>query len=173
MSWRVAWCFLFQIMSPLQFSPHVTTFRIRNTSWIASKTDICKSKFNVCYHFLDIYENPRRKSFINLSCPKHPEIIHWNKKWHKFLFSHFFVVPQKGFINAGRPFILEFISNNSGTFRGLRPNNTTHILSEFISSNSDTFKDKMKNNTKNFLLEFISNNTDTFREILPNKTQPL
>ena len=27
---------------------------------------------------------------------KHPKITNWNKKWHKFLFSHFFVVPQYG-----------------------------------------------------------------------------
>ena len=48
-----------------------------------SKRYICKSKFHVCYHFfLDIYENPRRKNFFNLSCPKHCKII----KWHNFYF---------------------------------------------------------------------------------------
>ena len=51
-----------------------------------SKRYICKSKFHVCYHFLDIYENPGRKNFINPSCPKHCKIIHWNKKWHNFYF---------------------------------------------------------------------------------------
>ena len=56
------------------------------------------SKFHVCYHFLDTYENPGRRTFINLSCSKHPKIINWNKKWHRFLFSYFFVVLQKGFI---------------------------------------------------------------------------
>ena len=30
-----------------------------------SKRHICKSKFHVCYHFLDIHENLRRKDFIN------------------------------------------------------------------------------------------------------------
>ena len=35
----------------------------------------CKSKFHVCYHFLDIYENLRIKNFINPSCPKLPKII--------------------------------------------------------------------------------------------------
>ena len=45
--------------------------------------------------FLDNYENPRRKNFINLSCTKHPKRINWNKKRLKYLFSHFFVVPQK------------------------------------------------------------------------------
>ena len=30
-----------------------------------SKRRICKSKFHVCYHFLDIHENLRRKDFIN------------------------------------------------------------------------------------------------------------
>ena len=49
-----------------------------------SKRYICKRKFHVCYHFLDIYESPRRKNFINPSCPKHPKIINWNKKWHNF-----------------------------------------------------------------------------------------
>ena len=40
--------------------------------------------------FLDTYENPRRKNFIKPSCPKHPQIINLKKKWHKFLYSHFF-----------------------------------------------------------------------------------
>ena len=39
------------------------------------KRYICKSKFHVCYQFLDIYENPRTKNFINPSCPKHHKII--------------------------------------------------------------------------------------------------
>ena len=47
--------------------------------------------------FWDIYENARKKNFINPSCPNHPKIIHWNKEWHKLLFLHFFVVPQKRF----------------------------------------------------------------------------
>ena len=40
-----------------------------------SKRHIRKSNFHVCYNFLDIYENLKRKNFINLSCPKHPKII--------------------------------------------------------------------------------------------------
>ena len=32
---------------------------------------ICKKKFHVCYHCLDIYENPTGKIFLNPSCPKH------------------------------------------------------------------------------------------------------
>ena len=44
------------------------------------------SKFHVCYQFLDTYENPGRKTFINPSCPKHPKIINWNKKWQIFIF---------------------------------------------------------------------------------------
>ena len=40
-----------------------------------SKRHICKNNFHVCHHFLDIYENPGRKNFINPSCPKHPKII--------------------------------------------------------------------------------------------------
>ena len=31
--------------------------------------------FHVYYHIFDIYENPRSKNFINLSCPKHSKII--------------------------------------------------------------------------------------------------
>ena len=45
--------------------------------------DYGKSKFHVCYHFFS-YENPRGKSFINPSCPKHPKIITWNKNGHLF-----------------------------------------------------------------------------------------
>ena len=55
---------------------------------------IYKSKFHVCYQFFR-YENPRRKNFVNPSCPKHPKII--EIKYDNFLFSHFFVVPQKVF----------------------------------------------------------------------------
>ena len=33
------------------------------------KTYICKSKFHVCYNILSIYENPRRKNFINPPVP--------------------------------------------------------------------------------------------------------
>ena len=62
------------------------------------KGHICKSKFHVCYHFfLDICENPGRKTFINPSSPKHPEIIEI-KNDIDFLFSPFFVVLQNGFI---------------------------------------------------------------------------
>ena len=35
------------------------------------------------------------ENFISPSYPKHLKIIHWNKKWYKFLFAHFFAVPQK------------------------------------------------------------------------------
>ena len=31
---------------------------------------------------------------MNPYCPKHPELINWNKKW-QILFFHFFVVAQK------------------------------------------------------------------------------
>ena len=54
-----------------------------------SKRYICKSKFHVCFQFLDM-KIPGEKTF----CPKHPKKINWNKKWHKFLFSRFFVVSQ-------------------------------------------------------------------------------
>ena len=61
-----------------------------------SKRHIFKSKFHVCCHFLDI-KIPGANTFINPSCPKHPNIIDWNKKWHK---SHFFEEPQEGFMKA-------------------------------------------------------------------------
>ena len=38
------------------------------------KRHICKSKFHVCCQFFR-YKNPRRKYFLNPSCPKHPKII--------------------------------------------------------------------------------------------------
>ena len=47
-----------------------------------SKRYICKNKFHVCYHNLDVYENPRRKNYINPSCPKHPKF-------------HLFEVPKR------------------------------------------------------------------------------
>ena len=62
------------------------------------KGTIVKASCMFATIFLDIYENPRRKNFINQSCHKHHKIINWNKKWHRFLLSHFFVVRQKGFI---------------------------------------------------------------------------
>ena len=53
-----------------------------------SKRYICKSRY-ICFMFVTIlsiyiYESPKRKNFINPSCPKHPKIINWNKKWHNF-----------------------------------------------------------------------------------------
>ena len=62
-----------------------------------SKRHICNSKFHACNHFFNIYQNPRRKNFIHPSCPKHPKID------GKFLFSYFFVVPQKALMKAGTP----------------------------------------------------------------------
>ena len=38
----------------------------------------------VTIFWIYIYESPKRKNFINPSCPKHPKIINWNKKWHNF-----------------------------------------------------------------------------------------
>ena len=61
-----------------------------------SKRHICRSKFQVRYLFLDIYENPRRKNFINLSCAKHSKII--EIKNDKLLFLYFLLVHQKAFI---------------------------------------------------------------------------
>ena len=36
---------------------------------------ICKNKFHVCYHYLDIYENPTGKSFLTLPVPSILKII--------------------------------------------------------------------------------------------------
>ena len=47
-----------------------------------SKRYICKNKFHVCYHILDVYENHRRKNYINPSCSKHPKF-------------HLFEVPKR------------------------------------------------------------------------------
>ena len=73
------------------------------------KGTFAKASFMFVTIFLDIYENPRRKTFINPFCPKHPKIINWNKKWHKF--SHFLVLPQKGFLLA---FIKPFLIHQNG-----------------------------------------------------------
>ena len=48
--------------------------------------------------------------------------------------------------------------------------NNNGIILEFIWNNSDTFRVFTQNNTTHFLLEFTSNNTETFWEALPNKT---
>ena len=39
-----------------------------------------KASFMFVIICLDIYENPRRKNFMNPSCPKHPKIINRSKK---------------------------------------------------------------------------------------------
>ena len=84
---------------------------------------------------------------------------------------------------------IEFISNNTRTFRELLPSNTTHfsrhqtimtfsksywqtILQTFpdfilLANNTDTFRELLANN---FFPEFISNNINIFRELLGNNT---
>ena len=39
-----------------------------------------KASFMLVPIALDICENPRRKNFVNPSCPRHPKIINSNKK---------------------------------------------------------------------------------------------
>ena len=74
-----------------------------NHFWI-TQPELCltgtflKVSFMFVTIFLDIYENPRIRNFIDPFWPKHPKTINWKKKWHKFLFSHVFVVSQNGFI---------------------------------------------------------------------------
>ena len=72
------------------------------------KAELClegtfvKISFTLVTILLDIYENPRRKNFINTSSSKYSKIIiNYNRKWHKLLFLHFFVVPQKRVIFGG------------------------------------------------------------------------
>ena len=61
-----------------------------------SKRHICKSKFHVCYHFLRNLWKAWEKNFINPSCPKHPKIFNWSKKWHRFSESfHLFETPKR------------------------------------------------------------------------------
>ena len=50
------------------------------------KGTFLKANFMFVIIFLGIYENPKRKNFINPSCSKHCKIINWNKKWHNFYF---------------------------------------------------------------------------------------
>ena len=40
-----------------------------NHFWIMYKMHICKSKFHVCYHILDIYKNPGRKTLLTYPAP--------------------------------------------------------------------------------------------------------
>ena len=50
-------------------------FLIITQAELCLKGTFVKASF-VCYHFfLDIYENSRRKNFINQSCLKHHKII--------------------------------------------------------------------------------------------------
>ena len=68
---------------------------------VITKAELClkgtfvKVSFISVTIFLDIYEDPRRKNFINPSCPKHKIIEIKNDII--FIFT-LFVVPQKGFI---------------------------------------------------------------------------
>ena len=65
---------------------------LNNTSWIMSKTHICKifiAGFMFVTIFLHINKSPRRNTFFNPSCPKHHKIINWNKKWHEHIFKLF------------------------------------------------------------------------------------
>ena len=50
------------------------------------KGSFAKASFMFAAIFLDLYQNPRRKNFINPSGPKHPKIINWTKKWQIFIF---------------------------------------------------------------------------------------
>ena len=52
--------------------------------------------------FIPIYRNA---SELNLSRPVHFRKLYQNKNELKILFSHFFVVPQKGFMRAFKAFI--------------------------------------------------------------------
>ena len=58
----------------------MTTLLNLNHFWII-QAELClkgpfvKASFLFVTIFLDIYENPRRKNFINPSCLKHPEVI--------------------------------------------------------------------------------------------------
>ena len=51
--------------------------------------------------------------------------------------------------------------------QGLENNNW--IILALLWNNSGTFRELIQNNTTHFLSEFISNNTESFREILPHK----
>ena len=66
-------------------------------------------------------------------------------------------------LGCKRPVLSKFIS-----MQDLENNNW--IILEFIWNNSDTFRELIHNNNTHFLSEFISNNTETFREVLLHKT---
>ena len=50
-------------------------FLIITQAELRLKGTFVKTSFMFVTIFLDIYENPRRKKFINPSCSKHPKII--------------------------------------------------------------------------------------------------
>ena len=78
-----------------------TTLLNLNHFWI-TQAELClkgafvKANFMLATIFLDIYQNPMRKTFIKPSCPKQTKIIEiWNKQWHKFLVSHSLLCLKK------------------------------------------------------------------------------
>ena len=78
--------------------PFKSLLPLNSTSWIMFKRHICERKFHVSYHFFRYLWGLRRTNFINPSCSKHPKIT--KIKNDKFLFQHFFLVPQKRFMKA-------------------------------------------------------------------------
>ena len=72
-----------------------------NHFWIMYKMHICKNKFHVCYHILDIYKNPGRKSLLTCPAPCILDQLIEIKIYtyiYIFLFSQFFDVHHKSFI---------------------------------------------------------------------------
>ena len=80
-----------------------------NHFWIKTQAELClkgtfvKASFMLVTIFLHIYENPRRKNFINPTYSKNHKIINWNKK-PQFLFTllcgaskrfHLFEAPKR------------------------------------------------------------------------------
>ena len=62
-----------------------------NHFWI-TQAELCltgtflKVSFMYVTIFLDIYENPRIRNFIDPFCPKHPKTINWKKNGINFYF---------------------------------------------------------------------------------------
>ena len=86
------WFILDSLGNIYEIYPNLTMVTFSNHFWTA-QADLClkdtfvKASFMFVASFSDIYENPKRKNFINPFSHKHPKIINLNKILHKFFYS--------------------------------------------------------------------------------------
>ena len=87
LDWINNWIILDPLGNIYEVYAKLTVMALLNLNhfWITQaelrlKSTLVKASFMFVTILLGIYENPRRKSFINPSCPEHPKMINWNKK---------------------------------------------------------------------------------------------